>query len=352
MGRGTSLYRLIITEDMQVKRKKVSVLAIALGLLASCATNESYMPETVEIGFNAVTGNATKAILSAGALPQTESFDIWGFYSNDGSFNEFADNSTSNFMDGLKIEWTSGNDASRPEAWRNKDKYYYWPTTGVIGFYAIYPSGLSGVQAPEFKGNGLVVENYKLDVTSKYTDLMYAYTLGTNRSTALPIQFKHALSQIEFALKLEENYPDVEFYIDEIQLLNVDLQATFKYVQPSSMGSWIDNTDCQIENILYSDDKKSLSATASTYSTAMVMIPQELSKADNAKTSISISYRMIQADGTVMTGQLVKDISTLQKSWDLSTKYVYTLNFNLNEITFNPEVTDWTEISVNRIQVP
>ena len=82
------------------------------------------------------------------------------------------------------------------------------------------------------------------------------------------------------------------------------------------------------------------------------MMPQELSKADNAKTSISISYRMIQADGTVMTGQLVKDISTLQKSWDLSTKYVYTLNFNLNEITFNPEVTDWTEISVNRIQVP
>ena len=79
MGRGTSLYRLIITEDMQVKRKKISVLAIALGLLASCATHESCMPETMEIGFNAVTGNATKAILSAGALPQSESFDIWGF---------------------------------------------------------------------------------------------------------------------------------------------------------------------------------------------------------------------------------------------------------------------------------
>lgn len=337
---------------MRVKRDKIIVLGVALGLLASCATNETFVPETTEIGFNAVTGNATKAILSAGALPQTASFDIWGFYSNDGTFNEFSDNAGSNFMDGLKIEWTSGSDDTRPEAWRNKDKYYYWPTTGVIGFYAIYPSGLAGVKAPEFKGNGLKVENYTIDATSKYTDLMYAYTLGTNRSTALPIQFKHALSQIEFVLKLEENYPDVEFYIDEIQLLNVDLQATFQYVQPSSVASWIDNTDNQKDTIVYSDDKLSLSATANTYSTAMVMMPQVLSKADEAKTSISISYRMIQADGTVMTGILVKDISALQKSWDISTRYVYTLNFNLNEITFNPEVTDWTEISVNKIQVP
>lgn len=337
---------------MRVKRDKIIVLGVALGLLASCATNETFVPETTEIGFNAVTGNATKAILSAGALPQTASFDIWGFYSNDGTFNEFSDNAGSNFMDGLKIEWTSGNDDTRPEAWRNKDKYYYWPTTGVIGFYAIYPSGLAGVKDPEFKGNGLKVENYTIDATSKYTDLMYAYTLGTNRSTALPIQFKHALSQIEFVLKLEENYPDVEFYIDEIQLLNVDLQATFQYVQPSSVASWIGNTDNQKDTIVYSDDKLSLSATANTYSTAMVMMPQVLSKADEAKTSISISYRMIQADGTVMTGILVKDISALQKSWDISTRYVYTLNFNLNEITFNPEVTDWTEISVNKIQVP
>lgn len=332
--------------------KKMSVLGVALGVLSSCATNETFMPETTEIGFNAVTGNATKAILSAGTLPTTASFDVWGFYSNDGSFAEFSDNSLSNFMSGLTIEWTSGNDESRPEAWRNKDKYYYWPTTGVIGFYALYPSGLNGVQKPEFKGRGLQIDDYTIDITSKYTDLMYAYTMGTNRTTALPIQFKHALSQIEFKVKLEENYPDVEFYVEKIELQNVDLQATFNYVQPSSVSIWTNNTDNQTESLKYSDESIKLSSETQVYSSAMVMLPQQLSRADTAETAISILYKMVQADGTIMDGTMVKVISTLQPSWEQSTKYVYTLNFNLNEITFNPEITDWTEISVNQIKVP
>ena len=337
---------------MQRGIRKLITLGVALGLLTSCATNETFVPESTEIGFNAVTGNATRAIMSAGALPETASFDIWGFYSNDGSFKEFADNAKSNFMSGLKIEWTTGNDASRPQAWRNKDKYYYWPTTGVVGFYALHPSGLNGVKEPEYKGNGLQIDNYKVDITSKYTDLMYAYTLGTNRTTALPIQFKHALSQVEFVLKLEENYTDVDFYVEEIMLMNVDLQATFNYVQPSNIGKWSYNSDDQTDSLRYSDDNLLLSANAAVYSSAMVMMPQNLSKTAEAETSIRISYRMVQADGTEMTGQLVKQLSGLQQSWEQSTRYVYTLNFNLNEITFNPEITDWTEISVNQIKVP
>ena len=117
-------------------KKSLLIAASALLVLASC-TNDDSAPVQNEIGFKAITTNSTKAILDAGPLPNTESFDVWGYYSTqNNNFSDIAENATSNFMKKIKIEYVT------PDLkWRNKDRKYYWPSTGKIGFYAMYPSG-------------------------------------------------------------------------------------------------------------------------------------------------------------------------------------------------------------------
>ncbi len=37
--------------------------------------------------------------------------------------------------------------------------------------------------------------------------------------------------------------------------------------------------------------------------------------------------------------------------WEPGKKYVYTLNFKLNEILFDPTVTDWVDVNVDTINI-
>ena len=39
------------------------------------------------------------------------------------------------------------------------------------------------------------------------------------------------------------------------------------------------------------------------------------------------------------------------QEWQAGKRYLYTLNFKLNEITFNPSVTDWVDVAVATINI-
>lgn len=328
------------------------LLIVAMMVVGVGCTSNVIAPqiEEAEIGFNAVTSHASKAILGAGALPTNTDFKVWGFYSPNGLFTEFSTAPASNFMAGVHIEWTSGADVSKMPVWRNRVKYYFWPVSGKVGFYALHPYDI-GSSVLGYN-EGVRVTDYELREATKYVDLMYTYAEGENRATALPLNFKHALSQIEIAVKLKENYPDVGFEILSAEFVNIDSKATFTYSRIEDSGEWSGENDSHTSSLYYSTDRRSVLPQVAIYSAAMGMIPQTLSTVDGQRTELHIEYRISQADGTIMNGTIVKDLSSIQTKWIMGTKYLYTLNFSLREITFNPTVTEWAELTLSEITIP
>lgn len=351
-----------------MKKSQLILAAAALVALASCS-NEGYTPSSSlenEIGFNAVTRMATRAndaIITTAAYGQDNTFQVWGWQSQkDGAeaFSDVADGASSNFMTDLTISWTKGRDNSRAEAWRNAQNYYYWPFTGKIGFLAVHPSTTVLTSAPTWNATDtlpqVTINDYT--VTGKdFTDLMFAANKGARQATALPMVFKHALSQIQFRVRTNADYAldTVEFKVDSVKINNIALQGDVTYA--NNAISWADNAD-QTNNKDYYKTSQVVKfydndAAADLYGRALVMIPQD----KNDATTITIGYTMKQKNYAAISGTVTiaapwktaaaDDIA----AWEAGKKYNYTLNFKLNEITFDPTVTEWVEVDVQTINI-
>lgn len=347
------------------------ILAIAaLVALAACTkeTANLEVPETAanEIGFRAVATMNTKAndaIIEGTTYETTDNtFQLWAWQSEAGDFSEFATDAASNFMTNLTISYCGG-PQGRADAWRNADHYYYWPFTGKIGFLAIHPSTVAptttGWDATNRKPKASI-STYTISSSNKTVDLMFANNEGTrvtNATTPVNMVFKHALSQIVFYAKTQDDYTaDVQFDLNSVQINNIDLSGDVAYANDAI--SWSANTT-QTENWMYYNTALlNVNNTSQIYGAAQVMIPQPANADDPATagvlegTTLTINYSMQQlptASNAKITGSVTV---AAPQVWEAGNKYVYTLNFNLNEILFNPTVTNWVTVDVATINIP
>lgn len=342
------------------------ILAAALVVLAACSKenvdNNVGKLDGEEIGFNVVNQRATKAndaIITGTTYGTDNTFKVWGWQSEGGAFAEFADAAASNFMSNLTISWTGGR-LSRAEAWRNADNYYYWPFTGKISFLAIHPSEVApsttGWDATNKKPQATVAD-YTISDSNKTVDLMFANNEGSRRSDALPMVFKHALSQIQFRVRTNEDYSaDVTFKVNSVTINKIDLSGDLAYANETF--TWTDNA-AQTENWPYYATTATVAyaatdAAAALYGDANVMIPQAANADDPATTEVlegttlTINYTMEPVSGAAITGNVTVGAA---QEWVAGKKYIYTLNFKLNEILFNPSVIDWVDVNVDTINI-
>ena len=373
-----------------------SILAAALVVLAACTkanvenVNTGKL-EGEEIGFNVVNQKATKAnnaIITGTTYGTDNSFKVWGWQSQKGDYSEFSTGAASNFMTNLTIEYTKGADAEHHDfAWRNAEHYYYWPFTGAIGFLAIHPSDLSAStytaltpawEAGEVKKAKATITGYTISAANKTVDLMFASNKGTRESVVagdgkVGMVFKHALSQIEVRVKTNEDYSaDLQFDVDSVRFNNIDLSGDVLFSNDAI--SWSENTTQTAYWDYYTTAKTDirnydLSTTegkaSALYGAANLMIPQAANikagelestdpnyvEGDLTETTIIIGYSMQQkplANNAKITGTV-----TISKPqiWEAGKKYNYTINFRLNEILFNPSVTDWVDVNVETINI-
>lgn len=338
------------------------ILAAALVVLAACnktnvETNVAKL-EGEEIGFNVVNQKATKAndaIISGTTYGTDNTFQVWGWQSEAGDFSDVAANAASNFMSNLTISYCGG-PQSRANAWRNATHYYYWPFTGKISFLAVHPSTVAptttGWDATKKKPQATFAD-YTISNANKTVDLMLANNEGARRSDALPMVFKHALSQILVQVKTQDDYTaDVKFDVNSVEFNKIDLSGDVAYANDAF--AWTDNTAQTEDWMYYATKKENINNVAADYGVANVMIPQEANADDPATsaviegTTLTISYTMTQTGSAAITGTVVVPASQL---WEAGKKYVYTLNFKLNEILFDPTVTDWVTVNVDTINI-
>ena len=361
------MLNLFINNQFIMKHTQL-ILAAALVALAGCnKVNVETVDETNEIGFRAVTSMATKAnnaIISGTSYATDNTFKVWGWQSEAADFSEFADDDASNFMSNLTISYCGG-PQDRANAWRNAEHYYYWPFTGAISFLAIHPSTVApsttGWDATNDKPQA-TVEDYTITPgTNETVDLMFATNQGTRRADALPMVFKHALSQIEVQVKTDDDYTDdVAFDVESVTFNNIDLSGDVAYV--NNAISWSDNA-AQTQNwVYYNTVLEDITKDYQLYGAAKVMIPQLANTLDpdatpdpdTVQATITIGYSMEQTDSEKITGTVtIADpfLSVANNEWEPGKKYNYTINFRLNEILFNPSVTDWVVVDVTTINI-
>ena len=352
------------------------ILAAALVALAACGKENLDLNRQDnldnEIGFNVVNQKNTKAndqIISGTTYADDNTFKVWGWQSEAGDFSEFADDAASNFMSNLTISWCGG-PQDRANAWRNANHYYYWPFTGKIAFLAVHPSTVApsttGWDNTNKKPKATIADYTITPGTNETVDLMFATNEGSRRADALPMVFKHALSQIEVQVKTDEDYTaDAAFDVESVQFNNIDLSGDLAYA--NNAFAWTDNTTQTQNWVYYNTVLEDIDNNYQVYGAAKVNIPQpandDKSKLDpsdanyNAEdkgATITIGYSIEQTGSAKITGTVtIADpfLSVLGNEWEAGKKYNYTINFHLNEITFNPSVTNWVDVDVATINI-
>lgn len=133
------------------------------------------------------------------------------------------------FMDKVKVT----NEAGK---W-NTNGTYVWPYSGSLSFFSYSPSNLVvDMPAASSIDNSVPTFSYKAPSNSyQQSDVLYAvntnhqYT-GSNASSVVNVNFRHALSQIVFSAKCENTNWKVD--IADVQIHNV--KSTGKYTFPST----------------------------------------------------------------------------------------------------------------------
>lgn len=340
-----------------MKRIVILAAAAALVLTASCAKNTVVdTPKEDVIGISAFSPVATKgSVLTTAKLEDMyKTFNVNAFITVGGT--------TSQFMTNLPYAYT--------DKWyyANASDVKYWPATGTINFYGYAPATPKNftVAASDSILNITVPE-----ATADQNDILVAECLGTSKADhdgtysaastkdAVPMVFKHALTQVNFALQNSNTKLDIDVTGIAIEnvLNKVDVDFCGKYATSGVVTDYAAKLDV-------ADFKVSETATTVTTGSPMVLAPQSTATTAWDKTAagaatqsrFALTLKIVdKASGVVIYDGIAYVPASF--AWENGKNYTYTFVFGegagvdpngdkiLDIITFNPSVQTWTPVA-------
>lgn len=184
--------------------KKYLFLALGVAALTSCSSDEvTELNQGNEIKFSVVADNDSRA---ATVYCNNNLMDEFYVYANDGT-NAFINADWIKSTDG--VNWNNTTATKR-----------YWPETDALNFYAIY--GAFADTKVDNKAIPSINDFAPSTTVAEQVDVLYAYTPGQtqqNSGGTVALNFRHALSQIEFQAKNTNQHIDVQ--IEQVVVGNV-----------------------------------------------------------------------------------------------------------------------------------
>ena len=222
--------------------KKVLLGTLAVLTLAACSKDEVIQQNpNDEISFTAVTNKAVSRAADGycnKSLPT--SFKVWA-----------------NVKDGTYKPYFSGDEFKKKDGtesvYENKDVSRYWPSMAVNFFACVNAE-------PDWKSDKstLVVTDFTVKKTlNEQVDFIYATVKEASKPAAdavdktQKINFRHALSQIEFMAKNENSKIYVE--ISSVSVMNVYNKGNFEFPTESTDHNYKGTVSGSIHNHLPSD---------------------------------------------------------------------------------------------------
>lgn len=383
-----------------MKKNLLMTAAMTAVLLTGCSTDEEIANiETSAknaIGFNIVSNRAeTKATIHGNGSTNFD-FDVFAFNHETGALF-MGDQSNEYSHDGVEINYNDGK-----WDYKNPADLAYWPTNS-LDFYAVSPATFDQnlyanltwlIHSNEQKISYTTIDEFGNSKGTKNLDVMYAVAKnqvkGTN-SGVVKLKFKHTLSQVLFRAKVQ--YESMVVTINEMKVHNFVHGGTFTIPEGEPAQSNWSGTTTWVG--AYTVKKAGTDITVpttgeteptwiSTESDPMLFIPQQLTAWETTPGNAvskdtgnenGHSYLEIVMKLTQNEQYLIGTESSYQKiyvpftnidannttGWEPGKRYIYTLTFGggyddggkpiLTPITFDAEVTDWSDASGYNIQV-
>lgn len=339
-----------------MKRILLASAAVIL-MFASCSKTEVENPGK-EMTFNAFSlKSQSKALIpTTGVYPTSETFGVYAYYlEKDKNWESNQEDSIRYFREEIKYQT-----GRTPKVWA-ADKKYYWPAVGSITFFAFSPYSVGALYTG---GNGITLSDFTV---TQDKDFMVAApakdkTMNDNTGvTGVDIVFGHKLSLVDFKIKTKEDYSTDGWTIKvkEIKLDSIYSNGDYKQIYGSNSDVWSNQAN-QISYTFTADDAanggQEATKTAAVYkstwredpeSDALLALPQVLNTTPGTAAKLTVTYTVTQKIGsTTLYNDEVKtktvDLSNETISeWKVNKKYVYTIILALDEILFDPSVTNW-----------
>lgn len=383
-----------------MKKNLLMTAAMTAVLLTGCSTDEEIANiETSAknaIGFNIVSNGAeTKAIIHNNGSTNFD-FDVFAFNHKTGALF-MGDQSNEYSHDGVEIIYNDGK-----WDYKNPADLAYWPTNS-LDFYAVSPATFDQnlyanltwlIHSDEQKISYTTIDEFGNNDGTKNLDVMYAVAKdqvkGTN-SGVVKLNFKHTLSQVLFRAKVQ--YESMVVTINEMKLHNFAHGGIFTIPEGepaqsnwSGTATWVGAYTVKKAgtDITVSTTGETEPTWISTESDPMLFIPQQLTAWETTPGNAvskdtgndkGHSYLEIVMKLTQNGQYLIGTESSYQKiyvpftnvdtnnttGWQPGKRYIYTLTFGggyddggkpiLTPITFDAEVTNWSDASGYNIQV-
>lgn len=338
--------------------KKIVFALMSVAAFVACSNDEVSEANLSAIEFNPTTKNSVRTV--ATTTSTISKFNVWSYTNAQGSLEAKP------VMENVVVSNATGVWAYSPVK--------YWPYDATLDFYGITPTTLVGT------GNGSVEHHIDVAVNStaakinfaaaatsdmqgnafvckNYPDILYATALDLtkddNGGTTVLMNFRHAMSQVEFKLKnTSAAATEVSYNVMTILLEGIDNKGTYtlpaasttnEFTVAESHGTWASEMNPAIPHRFnVAEDKVAPGQTMSLTNKDNVddmhmVIPQK--KDATLKVHVGI-YQ-----GEFFIQQVVKTIP-LSVDWKEGHKYTYTLLANstsdpdLDPIDFKVTVDD------------
>lgn len=324
--------------------KRFYALAAMTALLAlgSCQKTEVINESPLEIKFGAEIGKQTKAKIAFDA----PDFGVFGYVNTE----EWIGNENTENCLFDNIQYTKQNNEWKPQ----DDKLFFWPANGneMVSFFAYSPWSNAGNVTFDV-ADGLTFNFPTTGNNDGSIDFMYSTPLLNqtyeDNINGVNLVFNHAMSQILFTVKTDENYiGKSQFKLESIVLKNIESNGIF--TSKGDNNVWRTNTPAQKDYIFYNETTKEKQQNitkdvvyvgGNATRTKLYMIPQDATNLD-----FEIKYLQYDVEGT----NVIQDITRTGKlalDWLANQRITYNVTISSHEITFNPQIEDWTDVPHN-----
>ena len=373
---------LINTLLIQFIMKKIFFVAIAATLLAAgCQKTEIINPvNPVGEPSMAFTPNMGKLTKADGPTAEStgmenlkeQDFKLWAYFVEADPSRSAAANSVYDHMENILVSDTN-------DKWGTAIQHF-WPGSGkALKFFAV--SGFDNATINEGR-TVLTVDNFTVNHKAPDTDLMVADYIEADQASYnknVPLNFKHALSKVQFQFANAEagNSNETEVYVQGMYVAGIktvgDLTATVSentdetftttmawnnvdggemfvgdYEVKQNDGDLPEISERPLNRTDYTadvddDGYMKLTKGYQTYTTWLV-IPQDVKKDAPEGTPIDLKISILYLIGTrqfVSTFSLGGDVN----AWARNQYIKYKINLTPNMIGFTPSVEDWTPVN-------
>lgn len=310
-------------------KKVLLATAVAAMAFTSCSQNEEFENAgQVEIGFNSIVKNSTRAAEVDLIELKKQGFKVYAY--NTGSDLIGTGVLNKPIMENESITWNTNK-------WTSAK--YYWPSTGNVQFFAYSSKSSLALTASTTDKYPTLVDYTVPALASAQEDLLIANaTDKTKVSATIDFVFSHALTQVNFSIKGED---DLKYTVNEIKLSGIGNKGTYKYENNTWTVTGSETYICAIsatpaDNLVIGTTAKSVS------SEPLMLLPQKLTTA-----KVIVSYIVTDSNNNEVYKAIDKE-SSITTTWNPGKKVRYTLELtnDATEIGWNvTSVDEWSSDS-------